>query len=317
MFEGLRLRRRSRPALVDALLSQTPMEPGPPAAPGLVTVAAIQMAYRATDDPAAWIEQCQALTIAATRAGAQVLVFPALAPLGLVTSLGAGDQVTAYFGQAGDAPSRAQRRAYERLYPAAHRLYQRTFSSLARRAGRTIVTGGLPAPGRSAPTLVANAFSSDGRPRLHQPLVERGSLPTGAELQTMDAGGSRLATAITDGAALPWLASALTTTRVDLLALLPDQDRSGDADAAIAAASHGGCYVIQPYLIGGAACSTANVRSAVYAPPALTADGSGVLARAVRAGDEEIVLARLTVSDAGRPLPQELRRHVARDGTRN
>ena len=292
------------------------MESGPPAELGQISVAAIQMAYRDTDDPAAWIEQCLALTVAATRVGAQVLVFPALAPLGLVTCLGAADLGTAYFGGVGDVPSPAQRHAYARLYPAAHRLYQRTFSTLARRASRTIVAGGLPAPGQTAPALVANAFSPDGRPRLHQPAVGRGYVPDGAEFQTIDAGGSRLATAIQNDAALPWLASALTMTRVDLLALLPAHDTHDNAGAAITTATQGGCYVIQVYLVGGPACATASGQSGVYAPPALTATGSGVLAQAGSAGEEEIVLVRLTVNTTGRPSPQEFPTSAARDVAR-
>lgn len=317
MFEGLRLRLRSRPSLVDALLSQASIAPGPPAAPGQITVAAIQMACRETSDPATWIEQCHALTIAAARAGAQVLVFPALAPWGLVTSLGAGELCPAYFGRGGDMPSRAQRSAYARLYPAVHRLYQRTFSLLARRSGRTIVTGGLPAPGHNAPTLVANVFSLDGRPRLRQPAVRGGHVLGAEELQTTEAGGCRLAAAIQDEALPPWLASNLTTTRVDLLALLPAQYTSDVAGAAITAATQGGCYVIQACLVGEPACVPANGCSGVYAPPALSADGSGMLARAAHAGEEEIVLVRLSINDAGRPSPQEFRTGAAQDGARN
>jgi hypothetical protein len=316
VFEGLRLRQRSRPALVDALLSQAHIDPGQPPAPGIISVAAIQMVYRETDDPFTWIEQCQALTIAAASAGAQVLVFPASAPLALVLSLGGKDMRFAYSGQAPNAPSPTHRRGYARMYPAAYRLYHRTFSLLARRAGLTIVAGDLPAPGHAGPAHLATVFSADGRPRLRQRAVGEGQALAAAELQTTAAGGSSLAAAILEESALPWLTSTLTTTRVDLLALLPGQYSSGDANAALAAAMQGGCYVIQPYLVGGPESVTANGRSGVYAPPALTADGSGLLAQAVSTGEEEIVLAALTVNAAGRPSPQETHVGSASDGVR-
>jgi predicted amidohydrolase len=316
VFDGLRLRRRSRPGLVDALLSATPGEPGPPPAPGQVSVAAIQMVYRESDDPSTWIEQCQALTVAAADAGAQVLVFPASAPLALIVSLGGSEMRFAYSGQAPNAPSSTQRRGYARLYPAAYRLYHRTFSLLARRAGRTIVAGGLPAPGHGRPAHLATVFSADGRPRLRQPGVGGGQVLAAAELQITDAGGSRLAAAILEETALPWLTAAVATTRVDLLALLPSHYTTGGADAARAAAMQGGCYVIQPYLVGGAECGAANGRSGVYAPPAFSSDGSGLVAQAVRAGAEEIVLATLNVDDTGRPAPQEFHTSAPRDSVR-
>lgn len=294
MIEGLSRRWRSRPSLVDQLLARAPLEPPLPVTPGFVRVGAIQMAYHQSADPALWIEQCQALTQAARRAGAAIVVFPALAPLGLVCSMGDAELVAALVAPPGDKTVPRQLAAYARLYPACYRLYHRTFSFLAHRYGLTIATGGLPAPRQPVLTPVADVFANDGRLRLRRVAITPGRLLGSAELETVLSGEVRITAVAGDDVRRRDLATALGVAAVDLVATMPLAGPGALDDSAAALAAVSGLYVIRSGLVGTPASWRG--RSGVYAPPELTMTGAGVLAQTVSDDGEEVLVTTLDLA---------------------
>jgi len=295
VFDSVRLRWRSRPSLVDEILTPTPAGPYLPVTPGVLRVAAVQMAHQETDDPAAWIEQCDALTLAAAWAGAQIVVFPALAPWGLVDALSDVELGAAFFAAPGDALSRAHRRRYLRIYPAVHRLHHRTFSFLAHRWKLTIVTGGLPVPQHAVSALVADVFTPDGRTHPGQAYVASGQLLAIPELPAISAGDVALAAVIQDDATSAWLGAALATTSVDVLAVLPDRAPASMDAGGTAAATQTGCYVVRACMVGASGAGGKGVRSGVVSPSDISPDGV-ILAQAATDDGEEVVVAILDIA---------------------
>lgn len=295
VLAGLRLRWRSRPSLVDEVLNRAPEEAAASPLPGQIRVAAVQMALRPADDPAMWVEQCQALTQAAVRAGAQIVVFPALAAWGLVGAFGDPPLGTAIFGATEQNLTVSYRSAYARLYPALHRVQHRTFSHLAHRYRLTIVTGGLPAPRRTQAVLVATIFTEAGRLRLHQPAFAAGSLPT-LELSYIKAGDDCLLTAvISDKASSDWLIPALSVEKADVLAVMAPGNAADFGDGAAMAAATG-LYVVRAAMAGSVEPAIPPGRSGIYAPPDYSDTGSGILAQVVSDGEEEVVVATLDLA---------------------
>jgi predicted amidohydrolase len=296
MLAGLRLRWQSRPSLVDRVLAQAPHEPVLPPVAGLVRVACVQMSLQTIDDPALWVEQCMALTQAAVRAGAQVLVFPALAVWGLVNCLGDATLGRAFFAADMAAPTAKHWAAYGRLYPALHRIYHRTFSQLAHRYHVTMAVGGLPAPRRSTVTLVANVFTPDGRLRLRQPAIVPGRLIETPELLYVPIDGYRMTAVIGERTSSTWLGPAALVADVDLIVVLPPSGAtSGDRSAAgLAAAS--GLYVVQSSLVGGSEAPGLHGVTGIYAPPELSDTGTGILREAASDQAEEVIVATLDLA---------------------
>lgn len=295
MLAGLRLRWQSRPSLVDRVLAQAPQEPAIPPVAGRLRVACIQMALRTIDDPALWVEQCLALTQAAVRVGAQLVVFPALAPWGLVNSLADATLGRAIFAN-GEPPTAKQLAAYGRLYPALHRIYHRTFSHLAHRYRLTMAVGGLPAPRRSTVTLVANVFTPDGRLRLRQPAIVPGRLVETPELLSVPIDGYRMTALIGERTTSTWLGPAALAVDVDLIVVLPPSGTgSGDTSAAgLAAAS--GLYVVQSSLVGGSEATGLHGVTGIYAPSELSDHGSGTVQEVAGDRAEEVIVATLDLA---------------------
>ena len=294
VFEGLRRRWRSRPSLVDQLLARAPLEPPLPVTPGFVRVGTIQMTYHQAADPAMWIEQCQALTQAARRAGAGVVIFPALAPLGLIGALGDSDLVAALVAPPGDQANAQRLATYACLYPACYRLYHRTFSFLAHRYGLTIATGGLPAPRQPVLTPVGDVFASDGRRRLHRAATRPGRLLGSAELEAYPVGEARITALAGDEGRRPEIATALRAAAVDLVAAMPLAGPGALDDSAAALAAASGLYVVRSCLVGTPAAWRG--RSGVYAPPELTLTGTGLLAKTVSDDAEEVLVTTLDLA---------------------
>lgn len=295
MLAGWRLRWQSRPSLVDQVLAQAPHEPAFPPAAGFVRVASVQMALRASDDPVLWIEQCLALIQAAVRVGAQLVVLPALAPWGLVSSLADAALGRAIFTE-GEPPTAKQLAAYGRLYPALHRIYHRTFSHLAHRYRLTIAVGGLPAPRRQKVTLVANVFTPDGRLRLRQPATVPGRLVETPELLYVPGDTYRMTAVIGGETVNSWLAPAALAVDVDLIVVLPpDNAAAGDTDVAgLATAS--GLYVVQATLVGGSEAPGLRGATGIYAPQEFSDTGTGILREVASDQAEEVIVATLDLA---------------------
>lgn len=295
MLAGLRLRWQSRPSLVDRVLAQAPREPALPPTAGLVRVASVQMALREIDDPSLWVEQCMALTQAAVRVGAQVLVFPALAPWGLVNCLGDATLGRAFFAVDGDAPSASQWATYGQLFPALHRIHHRTFSHLAHRYHVTIAAGGLPAPRRSTVTLEADVFTPDGQLRLRQPAIVPPRLVETPELPHVPIDGYRLTAIIGEEASSRWLAPAALAVDADLIAVLPSGSAPAGVNGALELAAASGLYVVQSYLVEEAATGVHGI-SGIYAPLELSDNGTAILREAASDHAEEVIVATLDLA---------------------
>lgn len=296
MLGGLRRRWRSRPALVEATLARLPLDLPAPAEGSGLAVAAVQMAFRCHAHPEDFVEQCHALATAAARANCRLVVFPDGAAVALLAALGeaAADDLPAL-----DGPAAA---AWRRAFPAAYRLYRATFARLARRCGLAIAAGAIPLPAGGGLRPTAHLFAADGRLVLRQaigaghPAARPGA--AGEDLPTTVVQGCRVTILPGGGRALDAAGRAAAGQGAALLLAPTAWPAAEGAEAELPVrrlAEAANAYVLRAGM-AGLPGSRATASCGIWAPAALSADGSGVLAEADAADGEAVLVAALDLA---------------------
>lgn len=321
MLEEFSLRfalwRRSRAeAVVRHLARRAFLRPPWTPTVGVVRVAAVQMRPRPIRRAEDFADHAFEMTRAAVLEGAEMVVFPDHVTLPLLTLVPglsevlAGqsslDQVLAHLGGDGDdGQSEVGITDVVTVASAAlWRVYNATFSTLARRFGIHVAAGSTMQADRDGRvTAICHLYGPRGhllatQPRVHlSPLERRWGLATADEIRVADCALGRVALAGTMDALYfePFRVmdhkgvQIALLSQADLGRLQPWRTMRG-----LWARSQEAClYGVQGALVGRAFGLRFSGPAAIYAPLDLTATGDGVLATAQAEEDDEVVVADL------------------------
>jgi len=302
---------KSRPGLVRSVLERQDYPQAPPLQPGRVRVAAIQQAMYLAPSAAAFAERTYVLARQAVEGGAQLLVFPEYSGAVLLGLLPGLDRVAA-----GTSLEKAVQElggeqlnlgdVFRAVAPAARRLYEATFATLAARFGVAIATGSLIVPEQGRLFSTQYLYDATGRligtqRKLHLFTSELGWVTPGDELRVFDLPFAKVAIPICmdytywETARLAYLQGA---------EILVNPSFNDDANANFWRQARGvytrvqesPAYGIHAYMVGDFRGFHLRGPSLICAPLALTPQGDGLLARAQSDVTEEVLLADLDLA---------------------
>ncbi len=301
---------KSRPGAVEKTLSGRGFPPAPPPDGDRVRVGVVQLELCLTASAAEYADKMYTLTRQAVEGGAQLVVFPehtGTPLLGLLPGIG---RLAAGAGSLDEAAARAGASVpdvFRTVSPAARRICEATFSTLARRFGVHLVAGSILLPDeREALYNVACLYGPDGRLigtqcKTHLFIVERQwGLATGDEIHVFDTPVGRLAFPVCmdhtffEPERVAYLQAA--EILIDPAANPEPYNRWEQLRGVWGRVQESPAYGVLSCMVGRLAGLTFGGRSGVYAPLEMTPDGSGIVAQAESADREEVLLADLDLS---------------------
>lgn len=304
------LRWRSRPAPVVQHLRRKRMRPNPaPPKVGAIRVAAVQMTIGLDRSAIAFADRIHRFVTEAVAAGAELVAFPeyvGVPLLGLipgVSDLSDDVRLDAAVGSLGDGLALAD--LFYLAGPAAWRIYDTVFRTLARGFGVTIAAGSLFVPSDDGRVFNrAYLYGPDGRLLLSQgkahlmPIETEWEISTDTTLQVVETPLGVIGLPVCMDASFFETFRLLRLLGAEI-AVLPIADMTYPYSDSLALrgiwprVQESQLYGIKSAMVGEVHGLRFTGKAGVYAPLALTPNGDGVLAESAQAEGDTIVVTDL------------------------
>ncbi|MCL5676868.1 MAG: nitrilase [Firmicutes bacterium] len=288
-------------------------------APTLVRVAAVQMRLEFIRSAEDYARKILDLTRRAVEQGAELIAFPEDAATGLIgfipgiEKLATGSDLQgAVQEMAGDAKVAD---IFRFISPAVRRIYEATFSGVARKFGVYVVAGSAILPNaRGQMVNVAYVYGPDGRKLGEQdkchfiPMEVEWGLQTGDDLTLFEAPWGRFAAPVCMDATYFETFRILAQRGADVVVIPSANPEEYNLWKALRGiwprVQESQVYGIHSCMVGEFMGLVLTGRSGIFAPMELTPGGDGVLAQAERFDQEDVVVVDLDL-EALRRLRQE------------
>ena len=317
-FRGL-LWWNSRPSAIRRLVHRARGAAGAAARPatgsGVVRVAAVQMHLELTGSAEQYARKILHLARRAAEQGAELIAFPEDAATGLIGFIpgieklaAGGDLQGAVREVAGDAKVAD---VFRFISPAVRRIYEATFSAVARKFGVYIVAGSAILPNsRGEMVNVAHVYGPDGRKLGEQekchfiPMEVEWGLQTGDDLELFAAPWGRFAAPVCMDATYFETFRILSQRGAEVVVIPsanPEEYNPWKALRGIwPRVQESQVYGIHSCMVGRFMGLVLTGRSGVFAPMELTPAGDGILAQAASFDQEDVVVADLNLEELRR-----------------
>lgn len=303
---------KSRPGSVEGALARHTFRRAASPSRNCVTVGLAQMRMELAASAADYALRVYRLTRAAVERGAQLVAFPEYTGallLGLlpgVRELASGRSMQDALSELAGDTQVSVGGVFRAVAPAARKIYNEAFSTLARKFGIYLMAGSIILPGKDGLLYShAHLFAPDGRlvgaqRKLHLFSSEEGWLTPGDELRVFDLPFGCVAMPICmdhtywETARLAYLAGA------EIL-IDPAADEVGDQEWLAARGvrmrvQESPCYGLHVFMISDILGLHWRGRSSVYAPVGLLPPGRHVLAQAESDDQEQVVVRELDMA---------------------
>ncbi|MBI4758405.1 MAG: nitrilase [Chloroflexi bacterium] len=301
---------KSRPGLMRGLLASKDYPKPEPLKSQVVRVGVVQLRLELIGDGVSYASKMYDLVLQAAQAGAQLLVFPEETGthlLGLLPGLEAMTRGKSLEGALAEMGGVQVADVFRAVGPAAQKIYETTFSELAKRFGVYIVAGSINLPDENGELYnVAYLFGPEGRVlgtqrKTHLLMIEeQWGFRSGDIVQVFQTPFARIAFPICmdhtyfEPARIAWLQGAEVI--IDPSANYEVYNYWKQARGVWGRIQENPCYGILSSMVGDFLGFTFQGRSGVYRPLAMDPQGGSVIAEARTADREEIVVADLDMA---------------------